>query len=257
MKYECGEMRAARMGSTLKRLKFCVFGSFMREWDMDGVKVIATAIDRSNMKVVYQNKSMAYKVSKRLFDILLAGIALVCLSPIFLVTALAIKLEDGGTVIFRQERNGLNGNIFTMYKFRSMCVNASDMHKDLLDKNELDGPAFKMKDDPRVTKVGRFIRKTSIDELPQLINILKGEMSIVGPRPLPTYETEKCTDYQKQRLLAKPGLTCYWQCSGRNSIPFDEWMEMDLKYLEEASFLIDLKIILKTVGSVFLQIGAY
>lgn len=226
---------------------------------MDGAKTLTkvTMLDTSNVEIVYQKKSLAYKVVKRLLDIFLSIIALVCLSPVLLITSIAIYLEDKGPVIFIQERNGLNGKVFRMYKFRSMCVNAPIMHKDLLDKNELDGPAFKMRNDPRVTKVGNFIRKTSIDELPQLINILKGEMSIVGPRPLPTYETAKCTEYQNQRLLIKPGLTCYWQCCGRNDIPFDEWMELDLKYLEEASFITDLKIILKTVGSVFSQNGAY
>ncbi len=226
---------------------------------MDGAKTLTkvTMLDTSNVEIVYQKKSLAYKVVKRLLDIFLSIIALVCLSPVLLITSIAIYLEDKGPVIFIQERNGLNGKVFRMYKFRSMCVNAPIMHKDLLDKNELDGPAFKMRNDPRVTKVGNFIRKTSIDELPQLINILKGEMSIVGPRPLPTYETAKCTEYQNQRLLIKPGLTCYWQCCGRNDIPFDEWMELDLKYLEEASFITDLKIILKTVRSVFSQNGAY
>lgn len=226
---------------------------------MDGAKTLTkvTMLDTSNVEIVYQKKNLAYKVVKRLLDIFLSIIALVCLSPVLLITSIAIYLEDKGPVIFIQERNGLNGKVFRMYKFRSMCVNAPIMHKDLLDKNELDGPAFKMRNDPRVTKVGNFIRKTSIDELPQLINILKGEMSIVGPRPLPTYETAKCTEYQNQRLLIKPGLTCYWQCCGRNDIPFDEWMELDLKYLEEASFITDLKIILKTVGSVFSQNGAY
>ncbi len=226
---------------------------------MDGAKTLTkvTMLDTSNVEIVYQKKSLAYKVVKRLLDIFLSIIALVCLSPVLLITSIAIYLEDKGPVIFIQERNGLNGKVFRMYKFRSMCVNAPIMHKDLLDKNELDGPAFKMRNDPRVTKVGNFIRKTSIDELPQLINILKGEMSIVGPRPLPTYETAKCTEYQNQRLLIKPGLTCYWQCCGRNNIPFDEWMELDLKYLEEASFITDLKIILKTVRSVFSQNGAY
>ena len=123
--------------------------------------------------------------------------------------------------------------------------------------NELDGPAFKMKEDPRVTKFGRVLRRTSIDELPQLINILKGEMSFVGPRPLPTYETVDCNERQMRRHLVKPGLTCYWQCMGRNNIPFEEWMELDLRYLEEASLLTDIKIIVKTIGAVIKRDGAY
>lgn len=197
-----------------------------------------------------------YLLIKRLFDVSMSLIALIILMPVFLVTAIAIWIEDKGPVFFAQERNGLNGEVFRMYKFRSMCVNAPEMHKDLLDKNELDGPAFKLKNDPRVTKVGHFIRKTSIDELPQLLNIIRGDMSIVGPRPLPTYETAQCNAYQNQRLLMKPGLTCYWQCSGRNDIPFDEWMELDLKYIKEASFWVDIKIILLTVKAVITGNGA-
>ncbi len=137
-----------------------------------------------------------------------------------------------------------------------MVKNAPELHKELLSQNELDGPAFKMKDDPRITKVGKFIRKTSIDELPQLINIIKGEMSIVGPRPLPAYETENCNEYQKQRLLMKPGLTCYWQVMGRNDIAFDEWIELDLKYIKNASVWTDIGLIIMTFGAVFTGKGA-
>lgn len=125
-------------------------------------------------------------------------------------------------------------------------MNAQILHQQLLAQNELDGPAFKMKYDPRVTKVGKFIRKISIDELPQLVNIIKGDMSIVGPRPLPVYEQEQCNPYQKQRLLVTPGLTCYWQVCGRDSVPFDEWVEMDLRYIRRRNFWVDIKLILKT-----------
>lgn len=200
---------------------------------------------------------LGYMTMKRLFDVVCSLLGLILLSPIMLITALLIVIEDGGPVLFVQERNGIQGKVFRMYKFRSMCQDADKMHQSLLEKNELDGPAFKIKDDPRLTRVGKFIRKTSIDELPQLVNIIKGEMSIVGPRPLPTYETEQCNDYQKQRLLVKPGLTCYWQCSGRNNISFDEWIEMDLQYIEDASFWIDIKIIFRTIISVLGQKGAY
>jgi lipopolysaccharide/colanic/teichoic acid biosynthesis glycosyltransferase len=144
-----------------------------------------------------------------------------------------------------------------MYKFRSMIKNAPAMRAEMEKFNELDGPAFKMKDDPRITKIGAFIRKTSIDELPQLVNVLKGEMSLVGPRPLPTYETAECNEYQLQRLLVKPGLTCYWQISGRNDISFDEWIEMDLQYIREASIWTDIKILFMTVGAVLTGKGAY
>lgn len=204
-----------------------------------------------------RTKTLGFRFVKRTIDIAASFMGLVILSPVFLVTAAAIKLEDGGPVIFVQKRNGLDGKVFKMFKFRSMCVNAEQMHKELLKKNELDGPAFKMKNDPRLTRIGRFIRRTSIDELPQLVNVIKGEMSIVGPRPLPTYETEKCTSYQKQRLLVKPGLTCYWQVCGRNNISFDEWIEMDLKYIREACIITDFKIMCRTVISVLTGIGAY
>lgn len=198
-----------------------------------------------------------YAFIKRSFDIAASMAALVLLSPVFLGIALAVRLEDGGSAIYRQNRNGLNGKVFCMYKFRSMCMEAERLHQGLLGQNELDGPAFKLKEDPRVTKVGKFLRRTSLDELPQLVNILKGEMSFVGPRPLPTYETEKCSDYQKQRLLVKPGLTCYWQCSGRSSLSFDQWIEMDLKYIREAGVLVDFKILCKTLISVLGGVGAY
>lgn len=230
---------------------------------MEAVKTIDCAEDKgtdirseNNIKIRVR-KNSGYAVSKRFFDVVLSVLALIVLSPVFLITAAAIYIEDKDPVIFTQERNGLNGKTFRMYKFRTMCVNAPAMHKDLLDKNELNGPAFKMKDDPRITKVGKILRRTSLDELPQLINIIKGDMSIVGPRPLPTYETAQLTNYQRQRLQVKPGLTCYWQCSGRNNIPFEEWMELDMKYIREAGVLTDVKIIIKTFASVIGGGGAY
>lgn len=209
------------------------------------------------LQTIYSKKRFLYRFCKRFGDIVLSLIGLIALSPLFLVIAIIIKLEDGGAVFYIQERNGINGKVFRMYKFRSMCMNAEKIHKELLSQNELDGPAFKIKNDPRVTKIGKFIRKTSIDELPQLLNIVKGEMSIVGPRPLPTYETAQCNEYQNQRLVVKPGLTCYWQCCGRNNISFDEWIEMDLRYIREAGILTDAKLILKTFGAVIRSDGAY
>lgn len=209
--------------------------------------------NRINHKTIFLS---FYHVIKRAVDVVASIVAIVVLSPVFLVTAIAIYMEDGAPAFFVQERNGLYGKVFRIYKFRSMCRDAEKIHQSLLTQNELDGPAFKMKNDPRLTKIGKFIRKTSIDELPQLFNILKGEMSIVGPRPLPTYETAKLNEYQKQRMNVKPGLTCYWQCSGRNDIPFDEWMELDMKYIEEESMLTDIRIILKTVVSVMTGKGA-
>jgi exopolysaccharide biosynthesis polyprenyl glycosylphosphotransferase len=203
------------------------------------------------------NTKMTYHILKRGFDIVCSLLALIVLSPLFLITAIAIRIEDGGPIIFKQKRNGYQGKVFWMYKFRSMCQDAEKLHSTLLKDNEADGPVFKIKKDPRVTKVGRFIRKTSIDELPQLVNVLRGEMTIVGPRPIVTYETAKMNDYQKQRMQVKPGLTCYWQCSGRNDTSFDEWIDMDLQYIREANFWVDLKIIFKTAWMVLKGTGAY
>ena len=198
-----------------------------------------------------------YDAIKRLFDILISGIALILLSPLLLVLVIMVR-SDGGPAIYYQNRVGKNGKTFRIFKFRSMCVNADspEMLAKLQAMNEMDGPAFKIKEDPRITKVGRFIRRTSMDELPQLVNILLGDMSIVGPRPPLVSEVKQYTEYQKQRLLVKPGLTCYWQCSGRNNISFDEWVELDLKYIRERSLWTDLKIILKTVPAVLSGNGA-
>lgn len=216
-----------------------------------------TIIDRNNLKEVYQNKSQAYKCLKRFLDIVLSGIALICLSPVFLFTAIAIRLEDGGPAIFTQQRAGKDMQVFKMYKFRSMYVNADDKMAELLKDNEQAGHAFKIKNDPRITKVGRFIRRVSIDELPQLINIIKGDMSIVGPRPILTFQMEECNEYEKQRVIVKPGLTCYWQVGGRANIKWNEWVELDLNYIEDMSLWTDLKIILKTIPAVVDSEGAY
>lgn len=198
----------------------------------------------------------SYKVLKRILDVILCSIALIVLIPLFLVIGFAVWVEDRGSIFFSQERSGLNGQPFKIYKFRSMCMDAPKMHKELLSQNELDGPAFKIKKDPRITKVGAFLRKTSLDELPQLINIIKGEMSIVGPRPLPTYETVQLSDFERMRLTIKPGLTCYWQCEGRSEIEFEKWMQLDMKYIEEESLWTDIKIIFKTFGAVASGKGA-
>lgn len=198
-----------------------------------------------------------YDFFKRFLDLLLSVLALIVLSPLFLVVSILIKAEDGGSVIYRQARHGRNERIFQIYKFRSMCVDADKKQKEIENLNEADGPIFKIAQDPRITKTGRFLRKTSVDELPQLINIIKGDMSIVGPRPLPTYETERLTESQRQRLCVKPGLTCYWQVSGRSNTSFQEMMELDFKYLRERSLWTDFKIICKTFITVFRGEGAY
>lgn len=197
-----------------------------------------------------------YLLLKRTFDILLSIFALIILSPLLLGTAIAIRVESPGNVIFSQLRTGKDNKPFKIYKFRSMSQNAEKKRNDLLEQNEMDGPVFKIAEDPRITKVGKFIRKFSIDELPQLINIIKGDMSIVGPRPLVIYETEEFTDYENIRHMIKPGLTCYWQIGGRNDISFEEWMELDLKYIKEMSVWTDIKIILKTFKVVLLGEGA-
>ncbi len=196
-------------------------------------------------------KSEAYYFFKRLIDILGALIGIILLSPVILITSVAIKLDSKGKVFFSQLRVGLNGKTFKMYKFRSMVVNAEELLSQLKDKNEMSGPMFKIKRDPRITRVGRIIRKTSIDEIPQLINVLKGEMSLVGPRPNLPREVKEFDDYHKLKLLAKPGLTCYWQVMGRNKIGFEEWMQLDIRYIEERNLWIDIKLIFKTFFVLF------
>ena len=198
-----------------------------------------------------------YRWLKRFQDIIFSLIAIIVLSPVMIITSIAIFIDDPkGIPVFSQVRVGRDGKKFKMYKFRSMVVDAEDRLEELLKNNEMDGPAFKITDDPRITRVGKFIRKTSIDELPQLFNILKGDMSIVGPRPALPREVKQYTVYQTQRLFITPGLTCYWQIQpNRNDIPFDEWVEMDLQYIRERSFLVDWKIIFKTVIAVFTKQG--
>ncbi len=204
---------------------------------------------REELRTKAVKERKLYWAVKRMFDICASLTALVALSPLFLIVAILIYIDDPhGSPIFSQIRVGRNGKRFKFYKFRSMVVNAEDMLEDLQDKNEKTGPVFKIKNDPRMTRVGRFIRKTSIDELPQLVNVLRGDMSIVGPRPPLVREVEKYNDYQSLRLLVTPGLTCYWQViKGRDEIPFDEWVDLDIKYIRERSIWIDLKLIVKTV----------
>lgn len=197
------------------------------------------------------NRSIAYYFIKRILDLCGALGGIILLSPVMLIVAIAIKIDSRGPVFFTQERVGKNGKKFRMYKFRSMVINAEEILDKLKDKNEMTGPMFKMKEDPRVTKIGKFIRKTSIDELPQLFNVLKGEMSLVGPRPNLPREVAKFSEYHKIKLLAKPGLTCYWQVMGRSSIGFEEWMQLDVRYIEERSIWVDVKLIFRTVWVLF------
>ncbi|WP_291736004.1 sugar transferase [Clostridium sp.] len=208
---------------------------------------------RVDFEYKYENerKSDFYKFCKRGIDVIVAGVGLILLSPIITIVACAIKLTSKGPIFFLQKRVGKNGELFNMYKFRSMVVNAEELKEKLKHKNEMSGPMFKMKDDPRVTKVGKFIRKTSLDELPQLWNVLKGDMSLVGPRPSLPKEVEQFDSWMFKRLTVRPGLTCYWQVSGRNNIDFEDWMKLDVKYVEERNLWIDIKLIFKTVGVLF------
>ena len=192
-----------------------------------------------------------YEIIKRLIDIICSFMGLLAFSPLFIIIAIIIKFTSKGPVFFSQKRVGKYGREFDMYKFRSMVVNAEELKEKLAAQNEMSGPMFKMKDDPRVTKVGKFIRKTSLDELPQLWNVLKGDMSLVGPRPSLPKEVAQFEDWMHKRLEVKPGLTCYWQVSGRNNIDFEDWMKLDVKYVEERSLWIDIKLIFKTVGVLF------
>lgn len=198
-------------------------------------------------EVIKKEKNNVYEITKRIIDITASFIGLILLSPIMVIVSILIKLESKGEIIFKQKRVGLNGKEFEMYKFRSMVVNAEELKEKLISQNEMSGPMFKMKEDPRITKVGKFIRKTSIDELPQLINVIKGDMSLVGPRPSLPKEVKDFESWMMERLEVKPGLTCFWQVSGRNNIDFEDWMKLDIKYVRERNFLLDIKLILKTV----------
>ncbi|MFN7146529.1 MAG: sugar transferase [Myxococcota bacterium] len=195
-------------------------------------------------------------VIKRVMDLVGSAAALVLLAPVLLLTALAIKLEDGGPVLFVQQRCGLFGRTFPMYKFRSMCVDAEARKAELERLNEMSGPVFKMARDPRITRVGAFIRKTSIDELPQFWNVLRGEMSLVGPRPPIPNEVARYERWQMRRLSMKPGITCIWQVSGRNQVDFETWMKLDLQYIDNWSLFLDLKLLVRTVPAVLLGSGA-
>ena len=214
---------------------------------MENVKLKTKSSD-----LVKIEKKPLYSFIKRLFDIVVSFLGLVVLLVPMLIISLIIVIDSPGSApFFVQKRVGKNGREFNFYKFRSMVPNADKLLETLLDQNEMEGPAFKMKDDPRMTRVGRFIRKTSIDELPQLLNVLKGDMSLVGPRPPLPREVEQYSEYQMQRLLVTPGITCYWQTQPkRNSLTFDQWLELDLKYIKERSLKTDVIILFKTVGAV-------
>lgn len=216
----------------------------------------------SESKVVLLNKDkirsrFVYHSMKRLFDIVAATCGIVILSPLMIIIAVLIKAEDHGPVFYKQVRVGKNGKTFKMYKFRSMFVNADKMLDRLKDQNDVDGPMFKMKDDPRVTKIGHFIRKHSLDELPQFFNVIKGDMSLVGPRPPLPSEVAEYSEYDKQRLYVTPGCTGLWQATARNNVGFDEMVRLDLKYIQYSSLKYDLWIMWKTVVIIFKPNGSY
>lgn len=215
---------------------------------------IAAASRRSNtrptpsLESVPMEAKMIRKIPrwKRTMDVLGAGLGLLILAPVLLLVALLIKTTSRGPACYSQRRSGLGGQPFTIYKFRSMVVDADAQKHLLAELNEQDGPAFKIKNDPRITAVGRFLRKTSLDELPQLWNVLRGDMTLVGPRPLPCHETAGCEPWHLERLQVTPGLTCIWQVYGRSQVTFDEWMRMDLRYIRSMSFMQDVSLIWHT-----------
>ena len=210
---------------------------------MKGIRVEFDNID--------ENRKRIYEISKRAIDIIGAGSGLLLLSPVIVIVACAIKFTSKGPIFFSQKRVGKNGELFDMYKFRSMVVNAEELKEKLAHQNEMSGPMFKMKDDPRITKVGKFIRKTSIDELPQFINVLKGDMSLVGTRPPTVAEFKQYQGHHKRRLSMKPGITGMWQAYGRKTVSdFEEIVKMDLDYIDNWSIMLDIKILFKTVQSV-------
>ena len=224
------------------------------ESSRDGIELSTVAEESDSVsKKTRVKKRTAYRFFKRLFDIILSALGLIILAIPFLILSIIIFIDSpGASPIYTQVRVGKNGRAFKFYKFRSMIPDAEKKLDELLNKNEMEGPVFKMKDDPRITRVGRFIRRSSIDELPQLYNVLKGNMSLVGPRPPLMREVSQYTDEQMLRVSIKPGITCYWQIQPkRNSLSFDEWLELDMKYIEERSLLTDVKILFKTVGAVF------
>lgn len=209
-------------------------------------------------KLGWRYHCRAYSFCKRGLDIAVAGGALIALSPLLALTILAIKIESRGSIFFSQTRVGINGQLFKMWKFRSMYQDADRQHQAMLEQNEMAGGVlFKMKRDPRITRVGSFIRKYSIDELPQLWNVLNGTMSLVGPRPALPKEVAQYELQQRQRLLAKPGITCIWQISGRSDIPFKQQVDMDRRYIFGQSLIADIKLMLLTIPAVVTARGAY
>lgn len=232
--------------------------SIMADWVRPHIAktVIRTLNDLPVITYTSTPTAVGQLLLKAAIDRIFSAIILILLSPVFLIISIVIRVTSEGPILFRQKRAGLNGRPFTMLKFRTMSLNAEKMREELEGLNEMDGPVFKIKDDPRVTPFGSFLRRTSMDELPQLINVLAGEMSLVGPRPPIPEEVEKYERWQRRRLSMKPGLTCFWQIAGRNEVRFDQWMELDLKYIDNWSLKLDLIILLKTIPVVLSEKGA-
>ncbi len=227
------------------------FGGGSADGNQGADPEVAAAAERLSQRYVY-------RFVKRAFDVVFSFLVLVLFCWLFAIVALAIKIDDPkGSIIFKQTRVTKDGRRFTMYKFRSMYTDAEEHLSYLLKNNEKTGPVFKMRNDPRVSRVGRFLRKLSLDELPQFVNVLKGDLSVVGPRPALPSEVDKYTPYQKQRVLIKAGITCFWQTRhNRDSITFDEWVDLDLLYIKKCGPLTDLKLIVQTVGCVLTAQGS-
>ena len=257
------------MNQTAQRRAVPNYKTFQRSWNDAGVlkNMAAKGLNRALETeaeearpvggISTERRKRMYLRVKRVQDVVLSALALVVLFPVLLLIVLAVVIDDPrGGPFFSQVRCGKNGEAFRLYKFRSMCVGAEERLAALLPYNEMEGPVFKIRDDPRITRVGRFLRSTGLDELPQLVNILKGDMSIVGPRPPLFREVREYTPYQRQRLSVTPGLTCFWQVSpDRNGLDFDTWVEMDLRYIREQSWFLDWKLIFRTGRAVLRREG--
>lgn len=222
---------------------------------MGGTKLLESKVALLNRDKI--KSRFIYHGVKRVFDLFAATCGIIILSPLMLIIATLIKFEDHGPIFYKQKRIGENGKAFEMYKFRSMFVNADQMLAELKDQNDVEGPMFKMKDDPRITKIGHLIRKHSLDELPQFLNVIKGDMSLVGPRPPLPSEFAEYSDYDKQRLYVIPGCTGLWQATERNEVGFNEMVQLDIEYIQRASFVFDLWIIWKTVEIIIKPNGSY
>jgi exopolysaccharide biosynthesis polyprenyl glycosylphosphotransferase len=234
------------------RLRTDMFKLKIARWQVDELDGLPIVTIRSGPLDGWQ------LLAKRLLDICGSTGLLLAMAPIFGIIALLIKLDSPGPVFFRQERVGLNKRRFRLFKFRTMVEGAEIQQHILESLNEADGPVFKIKADPRITRLGKFLRRYSIDELPQLINVLKGEMSLVGPRPLPVRDIERIgAQWHKRRLSVKPGVTCLWQVNGRSEVGFNEWVRMDLEYIDQWTLGLDLKILIKTIPAVLKGSGAY